>query len=804
MRTWIFLAITALFAAAPAAFAQDDCPTCYVPATRIMDPSMASQFRQLCDRTIQRDPACEGIEESKLLNCEETQAQNKLVGDLNFRAFLSCARGFLFDSMADLANMVIDLIKFLVGTAIRNAIDLTRFMLDENFRAQTLRSSGKQSRMVMAFLGGAVRNFANEYPQNLRAEQARNGMFDPTNMLRALGTTLLKPLMTMMTDAVTAIAQSQLNQFNCLNRDARIRSVCAMVGGFVLPPAAIFGFLKFGVQGIKAVAASKRGMSFMDAARNTFKRVARTPASGGGGATKALRAPDVPPRPPGTPRPKELAAPRPRDPVTPAPDPVAPALPDAPIPYNQLDVAPGGGRALGDVPVVPDAPRTPLPARGVASPDELARVARLSDDARIAEAQTLLGRELSEAERTALLDAHYVGRRGPDGQLLPESEWRGFGTYTADDIAQKARILADNGFDLAERRLLMDRGLAGGMAAGRVDAEALQVLRRDWIQADDAARTAASLARRQGATADDVATARRLQLAAAREGERYALASGMDYMPSRIAWEAFERAGSADEAARLRLAFARQNGGTMNMAVWSDELLSWERAAARVPPNPDDVARLATLRKVDDALRIQQGLPTREAAAAAAREAARREAAEVARREAAEAAARAEREAAEAAARAEAEAAETAQRAEAAALAERQAADAAIAAERAKAVDWPLRSNTSAYNRAAEILTQSIVTGNGAAAQEMAERLARLSFKEGFEPRTEFVDAIRSNLFKDGLPRTDLGLPQLRRMERMLETIEPVWIGERVQPGKLPDVLDDVRTAIQKAERAAP
>lgn len=102
----------------------------------------------------------------------------------------------------------------------------------------------------------------------------------------------------------------------------------------------------------------------------------------------------------------------------------------------------GGGLLPGRVETSPFAP----------GPDRDAMLARngaLNATERIAEAETALGRTLSEAERAALLRAH---------EVAPE---RGFGTYTRADLDAKMRILRAAGFTANESDLLMRSGLAG-------------------------------------------------------------------------------------------------------------------------------------------------------------------------------------------------------------------------------------------------------------------------------------------------------------------------------------------------------
>lgn len=82
---------------------------------------------------------------------------------------------------------------------------------------------------------------------------------------------------------------------------------------------------------------------------------------------------------------------------------------------------------------------------------DLARVAKLSNAERLSEAEKVLGRSLSEHQKKALLEAHEVGA----------GTGRGYGTYSAADLKQKADILKTAGFSDAERDQLMRQGVAG-------------------------------------------------------------------------------------------------------------------------------------------------------------------------------------------------------------------------------------------------------------------------------------------------------------------------------------------------------
>ncbi|MFC1675175.1 metalloprotease, partial [Candidatus Omnitrophota bacterium] len=81
-------------------------------------------------------------------------------------------------------------------------------------------------------------------------------------------------------------------------------------------------------------------------------------------------------------------------------------------------------------------------------------------------AEKLLGRKVTDSEWDAIQRAHLVGAAaghdyeiGPDGRPRKHSD--STKAYTAEEIAQKARILAEAGFSQEERRKLIEGGIAG-------------------------------------------------------------------------------------------------------------------------------------------------------------------------------------------------------------------------------------------------------------------------------------------------------------------------------------------------------
>ncbi|MCE3012461.1 MAG: hypothetical protein LW878_05280, partial [Proteobacteria bacterium] len=149
-------------------FTQNVIADCY-PIRRILEPAARANFQNLCRAAVQCDPACQNIEPAKLINCSGTQDSNKLLASGNIgRRILSCARAFFVDSMVDLANMVIDLIKMLVGAQMNSFRNIYKFMTDSEFRQQSLARNNQMSGAARAFLSCATRNFATEYSKNFR------------------------------------------------------------------------------------------------------------------------------------------------------------------------------------------------------------------------------------------------------------------------------------------------------------------------------------------------------------------------------------------------------------------------------------------------------------------------------------------------------------------------------------------------------------------------------------------------------------------------------------------------------------
>lgn len=232
-------------------FTQNVIAECY-PIRRILEPAARANFQNLCRAAVQCDPACQNIEPHKLINCSGTQDSNKLLASGNIgRRLLSCARAFFVDSMVELGNFVIDLIKMLVGAQINSFRNIYKFMTDSEFRQQSLARNSQMSGAARAFLESSTRNFTREYSRNFSRAVDQVGYLNAP--LAALGQTLIQPFLSMVVNFFSDLAHSQISQFRCLNSQAKLDAICTLAGGLILPPAVFFGILKAGVNGVRSV-----------------------------------------------------------------------------------------------------------------------------------------------------------------------------------------------------------------------------------------------------------------------------------------------------------------------------------------------------------------------------------------------------------------------------------------------------------------------------------------------------------------------------------------------------------------------
>lgn len=315
------------------------------------------EFQTVCQHLVNSDPACLRIIPENRLNCDKGQVGNRLLSSEDILSKVGqCLKGFLWDSLADLGGMIVDIISTLVDVQVKSVKSMAKFLVDDDFRNDALKklqkSGGEGSKLAMDFLRMASAYFSQEFTRNLYDNDF--------NLMATLGKTLFEPLVKMLTNAVEGIAHHYISEYQCLNGVAKSNTICKAVGSLIMPPTAIFAFLKGGKAALVALEATSAGKAAVMTSRASFSKL------------------------------------------------------------NHLKAA-----------------------------------ANLSDAERVAEAAKLLGEmKLSKQQMDAIIEAHKIGI----------ADGRGFYTYTQADIAKKARVLREAGFDPAQTRLLMEKGITGTFA----------------------------------------------------------------------------------------------------------------------------------------------------------------------------------------------------------------------------------------------------------------------------------------------------------------------------------------------------
>lgn len=225
-------------------------PECTTASQLMSSNANGAEFTRICQRIVQQDPGCQRLAPEKRMHCS-ARRENLLMSSSDFLTRAGqCIKGFAWDSMVDLGKFVIDLVKMLVSAQINSYTAMYRFLTDSTYRENAIRAANNAansgSRLAMSFLRSSAQYFAREFPRNLAKH--------PFNPLMALGETLLRPLMEMMTEAVQQIAAYYIPQYQCMNGVAKLYTICRTLGDFIMPPAFVFSWLKYGVRGLATMA----------------------------------------------------------------------------------------------------------------------------------------------------------------------------------------------------------------------------------------------------------------------------------------------------------------------------------------------------------------------------------------------------------------------------------------------------------------------------------------------------------------------------------------------------------------------
>jgi hypothetical protein len=180
---------------------------------------------------------------------------------------------------------------------------------------------------------------------------------------------------------------------------------------------------------------------------------------------------------------------------------------------------------------------------------ELRRVGALSDPDRLREASTVINRPLTSVQQTAVIEAHEIGA----------GTGRGFFTYTADEINQKALKLRAAGFSAPEIRLLMERGVTGSVASGKTAGDLFAEARSALTRANDE-KTKYARAMERG-NADEIESVVTNYSNYQRQGAEGYLAEGLRTNSPQLfgeSWRSFARSGDGASALRTVQSALRQ------------------------------------------------------------------------------------------------------------------------------------------------------------------------------------------------------------------------------------------------------
>lgn len=453
------------------------------------------EFQTICQHLVNSDPACLRIVPENRLNCDKGQDSNRLLSSEDILSKVGqCLKGFLWDSLADLGGMIVDIISTLVDVQVKSVKSMAKFLVDDDFRNDALKklqkSGGEGSKLAMDFLRMASAYFSQEFTRNLYDNDF--------NLMAALGKTLFEPLVKMLTNAVEGIAHHYISEYQCLNGVAKSNTICKAVGSLVMPPTAIFAFLKGGKAALVALEATSAGKAAVMTSRASFSKL------------------------------------------------------------NHLKAA-----------------------------------SNLSDAERLTEAAKLLGEsKLSKQQMDAIIEAHKIGI----------ADGRGFYTYTQADIAKKARILREAGFDPAQTRLLMERGITGTFA----NPNTTSLANSARVQAQSLGLAIGKASERGADITSDMAKYKSAYKEAA---ENYTLSADIAKNPLilKMGWESAAKAGDvpgAIAAYKKGIDTFGMNTDKMLQGV-SQDIAALQKRALASPKDPTLALELKTMKEVEAKLKAE-------------------------------------------------------------------------------------------------------------------------------------------------------------------------------------------------------
>lgn len=258
-----FLLLLALLSFNLSADEEISCPT----PKDIVESSLDLQdFRDLCNVVVKTDPGCQSVKPELMMNCEGGQDENKLLSNsFMLEKIGGCLKGLFIDSLADLGNLIVEMISTLVDVNIKSAKGMYNFFADEKYRAELIskfQNSGSESgKLISSFFRMSAAYFSQNFSRNLK-ESYYNPMI-------AIPKTFFEPFVKFLASTVQGMAEQYVSEFNCLNGPAKANSICKMIGDVLMPPTAFFAYLKGSKAAILMMKNMKKGKGVVESIKAT-------------------------------------------------------------------------------------------------------------------------------------------------------------------------------------------------------------------------------------------------------------------------------------------------------------------------------------------------------------------------------------------------------------------------------------------------------------------------------------------------------------------------------------------------------
>lgn len=263
-----FIILLLLFIGCLSQAIADEIP-CPLPQDIVSSNLSVSDFRDICNEIVDKDPGCLSIKpelrKEKMMNCDAGPEANRLLSSDSLAAKAwECVVG-VWDSVVDIGKFIVELISNLVDSRIKNITDLYKFMADEKFRTEALakldKAPGENMKVVGSFLRMTAAYFAQEFNKNMK-----DSYYNP---VLAVPKTLLGPLVKFVAQTAEGMVDSYMKEYHCLNGPAKAASICPIITSVLVPPAALFAYLKGGKAALLMMKNMKKGKGVVESAKRT-------------------------------------------------------------------------------------------------------------------------------------------------------------------------------------------------------------------------------------------------------------------------------------------------------------------------------------------------------------------------------------------------------------------------------------------------------------------------------------------------------------------------------------------------------